>query len=157
MCGKWALAHKGNRVKKVVLVFYCCVMNDHKASSLKQHRLAHSSEGQKSHTRWLHSLLGGSQVNRKSRHQPGWVLIWEQGEFCLQAQSCWRTQYLVIVVPVSLVALQASNSASNPSHSETLTLSFSLLSDPNLKGSLIRLDAPYYLCLSKSTVTYPIT
>lgn len=68
---KMSSSHKGNRVKKVVLVFYCCVMSDHKASSLKQHRLAHSSEGQKSHTWWLHSLLSGSQVNTKSRHQPG--------------------------------------------------------------------------------------
>lgn len=97
MCWKWALAHFGNRVKKVVLVFYCCVTSYHKASSLKQHMMAAFS------AQWTVDKCKIKASARLSSHLgvPG-------GRVCFQAQFCWKNSVPCGCSSHSLVAHQAA-------------------------------------------------
>lgn len=90
--------------KSRILVFYCCITNDHKRSPLKQiHLLSHSSVGQKSRQCQLNSLLRVPQGRNQGAGQVelGKVSFHAYSHCCQNIAPCGcRTK-----VPISLLAV----------------------------------------------------
>lgn len=89
-------------LRSFVLVFYHCLTNNHKRSSLKQHSLSHSSVGQNSMQAQLRLLLKGVQSRNQGVFWPGLLSGHSRGESASSGIQVVRISQFLVVVRLTL-------------------------------------------------------